>query len=459
MLRSPGRWSFLAPLLCGVLCALVVASRVHSSDRDDNQPLARAKVEDQKAAAGPASLVLPPAKPVLVLDLPLARKLALEKQPAVAAAQASLLAAQTKVKALENLGTVATLTRHDLCVRKEQAALGVLIAESRLRRAEIETLYSVTRCYWTVVYAQSQLRQVNRSLEETESKKRNLRTIREPLSRFRRERGEDRWVLDYYESLVKVLEGRREEARIGIQRGLAALREAIGVEDCLACLDQDLPEIPTPAECCQIVELALQHRPEIAQARLLAEVFGLEVKAQDLANNPRSQTFAAGSDLHSAPIPTADFGEQYRPGALAPEMPTTLYGPRCLRVEQAQALHQRSLAVLAKVHGLIRLEAENTFLLWLEARTKFPIYEETAVLAEKAAQSALEQLPKEESKTTIASMLDALLRQATHRQQANQARFHYVLQSAALERVTGGSFCPVYVPPVAKEEPAENKKE
>jgi len=389
----------------------------------------------------------PPAateKPVLVLDLNAARKLALEKQPALAAARASLAAALTKVKALDNLGNLANLARRDLCVRKEQAALGVLIAEARLRQAEIETIYSVTRCYWTVVYAQDQLRQVDRALEGKGVRGKNLRTIKEDLARFRPERGEDKWLLDYHEMLVKVAEGRREEARFGVQRALAALREALGLEDAcpLACVDQELPHIVAAVQCHQIVDLALQHRPEIAQAKWGAEVFGLEVRAQDLLTTLKTETFAAGSDLHALPLPTASFGDDYRPGAVASEMPTTLVGPHCLRVEQADALHQRSLAVLAKVQTLIRLEAENTCLLWLEARSKLPSYEEAAQLAEKVTQAALDQLPREGSKTTIPEMLDALMRQALLRQQANQTQFQLILQSAALERVTGGSFCP-----------------
>ncbi len=412
----------------------------------------------EQPAGGPGATT---AKPVLVLDLIAARKLAQEKQPALAAARASLAAAQAKVKALDNLGNLTNLARRDLCIRKQQAALGVLIAEARLRQAEIETTYCVTRCYWTVVYAQDQFNQVERALEGKGVRGKNLRTIKEDIARFRLERGEDKWLLDYHEMLVKVAEGRREEARIGVQRALAALREAIGLEDScpLACVDQELPEVLGMVSCPQIVGLALKHRPEIAQAGWGAEVFALEVKAQDLVNTLRADTFAAGSDLHVIPLPTASFGEDYRPGAVAPEMPTILVGPRCLRVEQAEALQQRSLAVLAKVQSLIRLEAENTCLLWLEARGKLPSYEQAAQLAEKVTQAALDQLPREGSKTTIAEMLDALMRQALLRQQANQTQFQLILQSAALERVTGGNFCPEYRRPAEKDATREKTPE
>ncbi len=396
--------------------------------------------------AGQASLPIAtvPEKAVLVLDLHAARKLALEKQPALAAAQASLAAALAKVKALDNLGTLANLARPDLCIRRQQAALAVLIAEARLHQVEIETRYSVTRLYWTAVYAQDQLRQVEQALEGKGQRGKNLRTIKEDLDKFRPERGEARWINDYHASLVQLAEGRLEEARSGAQRALAALREAMGLEDAcpIACIDQKLPEFTTSVPCQEIMSLAMNHRPEVAQAKWLAEIFALEVEAQNKQNGPRGETFALGSDLHSIPLPAAQFGDEYRPGAVGPEMPAVLVGPRCLRVEQAQILHQRSLAVLAKVQGLVRLEAENTWLQWLEGQNKLPHLEEAANLGEKATQGALDELPKMGSTTTIAAMLDALMRQALFRQQANQAQWQLALQAAALERVTGGKFCP-----------------
>src|SRR5436305_8146982 len=72
------------------------------------------------------------------------RKLALEKQPSLAAYHASLAAANARAEALEQL-RLAGLIRHDFAMRKSQAHYGILAAEARLHQYEGETVYAVTR--------------------------------------------------------------------------------------------------------------------------------------------------------------------------------------------------------------------------------------------------------------------------------------------------------------------------
>jgi outer membrane protein TolC len=375
--------------------------------------------------------------------------LALERQPAVAAARASLLAAQVKVNALHNMGKLANLLRHDLPVRQQQAALGVLAAEARLHQTEVETLYSVTRCYWTVVYAQTQLRLADNALDKDPKKQKSLHGLRATLDKARRKREEERWAVRQFDSLIALTEGQREEARQGALRAQAALREAVGLDpDCpLTLQDEELPEAAGSPSREQIVALAADRRDEIIQARLAAEVTELEIQAQCLNNNLKVETFASGSDLHAVILPSASFGDDYRPGPLGIEMPATLVGPRCQRMEQAQALHSRTEAVLTKSRGLIRLEAENTWLQWTEARAKAESYEKAAVTAAEVSEEGIKELlgdAPEKIMATTSTVFTTVLLRASLRVQANQARFKMVIEQAALERVTAGGYCPEY---------------
>ena len=76
------------------------------------------------------------------------------------------------------------------------------------------------------------------------------------------------------------------------------------------------------------------------------------VYAQNKQSGPRGETFAIGSDLHSVLLPTAHFGDDYRPGAVGPEMPATLVGPRCLRVDaRARDVDERQLVARGERSG------------------------------------------------------------------------------------------------------------
>jgi outer membrane protein TolC len=363
------------------------------------------------------------------------------------------------VTALHNLGKMASLLRHDLYVRQRQAALGVVAAEARLRQAEVETLYSVTRLYWTAVYATNQLSLVETALSKKEGAADSLYTLRKNLETLRRKRQkEDVWLREQFSSITTVAEGRKVEAEQGVQRALAALREAIGLEPgCpLAVKDKELPEPPAAdVTRAQIVTLALEHRAEIAQAGTAAEVAGLEVEAQYLIKGARAETFATGSDLHAQPLPAASFGEDYRPAAVGVEMPATLVGPPCQRTEQARLLHERTLAVVAKTRGLVALEAEDAYLRWVESRDRLPSFKQAQEEADRALKSLLLTIEGENgkdtepraSKATLSDVLIASVRRIMTRVEYDQARLRLVLNFAALERVTGGGFCPVYSKP------------
>src|SRR5262249_6346169 len=93
--------------------------------------------------------------PATVHNLAECLHLAAEKQPALAAFRASLAAAQTQQKALDQL-RFAVITNPDLPIRRKQSALGVEIADAVLHQAELDNAHAVTRLYFTVIYAREQ---------------------------------------------------------------------------------------------------------------------------------------------------------------------------------------------------------------------------------------------------------------------------------------------------------------
>lgn len=401
-------------------------------------------------APAPAKPAAAPASAEVVVDLAACRRLALEKQPALGAYRASLAAAHTKVAALHNLGRIASLVRHDLCVRQRQAALGVVAAEARLHQAEVETLYAVTRLYWTAVFALGQLELAEDTLSQKKDQPDSLHYRKAELEKFRKKRqNDDVWLKSQFDTLIATAEGKREEARQGVQRALAALREAIGLPPgcSLTLKDKELPAPTGELTREQALALALARRGEIGQAGIAAEVVELEVCAQELVGGVKAETFASGSDLHAQALPTGSFGEDYRPAAVGIEMPATLVGPRCLRVEQAQHLHQRALAVLAKTRGLVTLETEDAYLRWQEIQARVVAQQKAYATAGKALADlylALEDETLDASKATISDALNYLLVRVVLRAQKDRARLDLVLALAALERITAGGFCPAF---------------
>jgi outer membrane protein TolC len=366
-----------------------------------------------------------------VLDLAACRQIALQRQPAIAAAQASLDAAQARADGLERQHAVPLVAR-DLPVRRQQANLGVAIAQAQLEQARWETTYSVTRTYWSVVFAQQQLRVVDDTLAR-------LRDLKKDTD----EAGN--WVRDQIPVYMKVAQGRRETASSGVERALAALREAMGVGGdfpCFAVADAELPLIPLTICREEIVRLALARRGELVQATAASEVTGHEVEAQSkFCLRPTARTFASGSDLHAHPVPQGTRNGEYRPGAVGLEMPPFLVGSRSARVEQAKALSARAGSVVDKTRSLVALEADDAYLRWLEDSRKLPLYEEAADEARKLADKLQKDVKVVGAAVTYADAIGAGLTATQLRVQANEARYQLLLDLAALERVTAGGFC------------------
>jgi outer membrane protein TolC len=370
-------------------------------------------------------------------------RIACEHQPVIAAAQASLAAAQTGSRGLDEM-RVPTFILRDLPARRQQGHLGVQSAEAALGAAQRETAYSVIRLYFSVQFARAQEKVAGHVVDELQESLSNAKLL---LGKAGAPRDLTQNAVDRNEAFLGLARTRLIEAQEGERRALAALREAIGLgPDC----DFTVPNeaIPTPAakpSCKEIVALALQCRGEIVEADVLAQATALEIEAQKKSHRHQKTTFAAYTDLHATAVPVGEANNDYRPGALSPALPTTLAGKRSVRVELAQEYAARSAAVADKTRNLVALEAENTFLQWFQASRELPEAEKAYKVAQKAATATLSDF-KSGLNVPYRDVLESVVVAAQIGAQANEIRFHYAIELAALERVTGGGFCSGLVP-------------
>jgi outer membrane protein TolC len=384
----------------------------------------------------PEKIAAPESAPVQVLDLAACRRIALERQPSIAAAQASLDVAAARAQALCKLHAIPLLAS-DLPIRREQAELGVGGAAAALEQARWDVTYDVTRTYLAAVFARQQMAVADEAERELNKLKDEATTA-----------GKDR-VAEQIAVYVKVVQARREQAVEGVERALAALREATGLgpDAKIAVAESELPDLTPTANRDEIVALALSRRGEITQAATIAQVTGYEVKAQASKRfSPTVRTFASASDIHAQPVPPAGRGTEYHPGALGPEMPTTLVGKRDDRIAQAESLTARADAVTEKTRGLIALEADDAFHRWRDTSRRLPKSRDAAksarTLADKLAKDAKD--PNLDVRFSEAMAAGAIASQL--RLEENEVHLQQLLNLAALERVTAGGFNPGLVP-------------
>ncbi|MCI0455897.1 MAG: TolC family protein [Gemmataceae bacterium] len=397
-------------------------------------PMARAQNEVPEPAAHPQP------QPLTLDDCV---RIGLARQPTLNAARATLAAAETQRQALQNLH-LASLVSRELPIRRQQATLGVTIASAGVQQAEWETVYAVTRNYFSVAYARAQESLVTRVLEK-------LKTNLEFASALLKVKGAkiNKIAVDKLDIQIQLYQVRQREAQRGVELARAALREAMGLApDCpLELIVLPLSE-PTDGalDLHALVQAALTRRGELVQATTAARVTELEVEAQDTNKFALTfRTFAAVSDIHSREIPQGHTNREYRPGAIGLEMPTTLAGRRSDRVQRARDLSARAASVVEKTTNLIALETEAEFLKWKEAVQNARSLKRTATQAEEVADLSDRQanLRNEYSE-------DVLRARTLHEQvqsQYNQALYLHALALAGLERVTAGGFCPPFRAP------------
>jgi outer membrane protein TolC len=213
---------------------------------------------------------------------------------------------------------------------------------------------------------------------------------------------------------------------------------------------KELPEVCLLLDKRILLELAMKRRPEILQATLGVSVAQLEVAAQQAPQwlAFRVNTFASGSDLHANPLPAGSFDNDYRPGAVGPEMPVTINGSKHDRVSIAEAYAGRADTVLARTKLLIGLETDQAFLRWVEASKKLAMYRVALRAAQERADEskALYRDPDAPGGgpggvVTISRLLDNGGLASQMRAEVNKARYEMLLALAQLERVTAGGFC------------------
>jgi outer membrane protein TolC len=381
------------------------------------------------------------------LTLSACRQIALGNQPTLAATRASLQAALDRVNALENLRVPACLAR-DLPIRRQQAALGVTIAQGGIAQAEAETIHGVTSSYLAALYAAQQIK-----LAEDEDPDRGIQYRLKALQTLvndenLRRRRRDVMLPEHQklvQSFLETFTGRIQEARQGKLRALAALREAMGVgADFIITLpDGDLPCPRVQPELPALVAAALARRGEMIQAAGFANVVCLEIDAQAASCRPSVKTFASSSDIHAKPIPTGDLGGvNYRPAIVGPEMPAFLNGSRAARVQQAHDYHERARALVAKTRNLITLEVEDLYRRWVNKSTE-AAHLEKAYQDAKAFSGRLQEIFKNSQKgdyPNLDELINAGLNTTRLQLEWKEAHYQALLALAALERATGGGF-------------------
>jgi len=377
------------------------------------------------------------------IELRASLALGIEHAPTIKAAHASLAASQSGYHALMNINHAAELLRPDLPVRRQQAQRGVSVGCADVLKAHQENIYDVSRMYYTYVYATQQEQTANEIVEQMESFYDIAKSILEsggagPNAKI------NVFTLYSLEDAISEIRRLRERASLGRKQALYAWKEAMGVgpEFDIYPADKELPLMSGFVTQEQVVELALSRRTELVQAAGAVDVTRLEVFAQDRLRSIQAvNTFAAGSDLHSRPLPAAIRNGEYRPGAVAPEMPTTLVGKKTDRVARACELAKHQEAVYEKAVGLIRLEAIYAYLNWQASVERV---RETKIRFDRG------QKILEESRKAAAAKPDPELL-VRNEALAGKAQAEYVeaVQKQiealiGLEKVTGGAVVPTF---------------
>jgi outer membrane protein TolC len=390
-------------------------------------PWARAAepIVPAQAAAAPA-----------LLDLQQCLQLSQQRHPRIAATRASQAAAQSGQQALESL-KVPTVLEPELPIRRRQAAVGQTAAEARVEAARWQEAYAVTRLYYEVLYAREQERVAGQIVRRLA----NVQTLIQKAVASGASRTLTENDVNNALAYLRLAEVKQIQARAGVRRALAALREALGVGPAF-CFDiVGRPFVAPDRQPCkgEVIAWAVARNPAGVLAGVFAKVAALEVDAQASTCRRRVETFAAGTDVHGRKVPPGQQGKTYRPGAVSPEMPTMLVGQKHDRVQTAQDLAARAASVVEETLHLIALEAEDAFLRWEEARDKAAKAREAADAGRKLAESLQKQLAAG-SNVKPSEVITARVVTAQAQGQLNEYTFDEILALLDMEWVTAGAF-------------------
>jgi hypothetical protein len=393
----------------------------------------------------------PPTQAAGPLGLAECLHIALANQPRIAAARTDLALAHERNQTLLAL-RVPCFLAPDLPVRRQQSYLGITSAAAGVDKAEREATYAVMRTWFTVLFAREQERVARKVVDQLEATRKAAQGQLDAGAKGVTNSDVQRSLV-----YVRLAQTKQEEAEAGIKRALAALKESMGVgpDYPLEVPELNLPTPPYQPSREQVITLALARRGEIIQAGTFADVTALEAEAQSVSKGLRVQTFAAGSDIHATNVPQKVANNEYRPGAIPPEMPNMLVGHKCERVQQAQTLHARAVTMLQTGKNLIALEAEDAYLRWEQADRQAKRAQEAATTGDKMA-SDMSMDFTSGANIRVETLINAQVTASQARGQFNEFRYRQILALVDLERITAGGFCAglieaVSAPPTAKE--------
>jgi hypothetical protein len=148
-----------------------------------------------------------------------------------------------------------------------------------------------------------------------------------------------------------------------------------------------------------------------------------------------ANTFAAGADIHARQVPQAMREPDYKPGAIAPEMPGRLLGKRATRSATAGVYADKAEEAARQAVSLIGLEAEVAYSRWEQAVRNV----ESARTAAQAGRKLIARL--REAAGGVQSKEDLLINEVSATQSIasfNEALYDQVVAVANLERITAG---------------------
>ncbi len=403
-------------------------------------------VGSQLNAADPTGNIIPAqmpaAKSVLTLSLDDAVTLAMERQPAIAAARASRNAAITAREAAYAPFTV--LSGPQIYTRRKQADMAVQISEANVIQVELETINAVTRSYIAVLFAREQQGIAEDALAVITTTRDAAKSLVEKGSPEVTKTDLDR--LDTYKMIAETKFG---EARTGVIRAKAALREAIGLDRCtefeigtekLSHLHDAFVEHcnkkNVTLSCKKAVCMAIEKRPELIQSSLLAQITGLERRAQGWTLSPYARTYAATGDIHTRILPATVINGDYKPGPVGPEMPSFLAGSRSSRQQRATLFYERSLSVSDKAENLVALEVEEACARLKEQLNQVQLLLEATKKSKKLADDAMKIYREDQLSTE--KLLAIQLLDAQTRVQLNEAYYKFGQALGLLQRATAG---------------------
>jgi outer membrane protein TolC len=399
-----------------------------------------ARAEEKAAAPAAAPVASHAGGKILTLDE--AIHFALQRQPNILAARASLNNALVAREAANS--PMSALVGPVIVVRRKQADLGVALLQATVDEAELSTVHAVTRCYLTVIYAQDQLNVAadfaDRMKRLRDSTDKNLQAGAKHVKAA---------DLDKIDTYALVAQSRRIEAEQGIGRAKAALREAMGAgADC--CFDFATDTLDNyykgvqnycglhgaQLSCCCCVDAAIGHRPALAAASLFADIAYLEIDAQSLIFCINAKTFAASADIHWMGVSNTEINGTYRPGDLGQEMPVFLIGHRSQRVSQAAQLADRAKIVREKIRGLIALEAEDACLRLAQEGGQVGLLRKAVASSEKSVEHGVSAFRNQQG--GVDNWLESEAAAAQTKSQLNESLFKYAAALAALQKSTAG---------------------